>query len=245
MKSIETMKLFYKSVYSAFQTSVLVLIMLFSIADSNAQSLSIDFHAIGKNSILPNSPISLHINEQDSVKITEFRFYISKVSFWKSNKQIWVEEESFHLIDLLDDSTHKINLKIPDEMVSDKLEFYLGIDSLTNVSGAMGGDLDPTRGMYWTWQNGYINAKIEGMSNVCKSRKNEFQFHLGGYMAPFLCVQKIEMIVDRNEYIQIGVNVEKMIEAFDLSKQTKIMSPSLNAVEVSKQLAKCFYLMGN
>lgn len=239
------MMLFYKSVYSAFQTSALALIMLFSFANSYAQSLSIDFHATGKNTIFDNTPISLYINEQDSVKITEFRFYISKISFWKSNKQIWVEEESFHLIDLLDDSAHKIKLEISDEMVFDKLEFYLGIDSLANVSGAMGGDLDPTRGMYWTWQNGYINAKIEGTSNVCKSRKNEFQFHLGGYLAPFLCVQKIEMIVDRNEHIQIGIHVEKMIEAFDLSKHTKIMSPSLNAVEVSKQLAKCFYLMGN
>ena len=53
------------------------------------------------------------------------------------------------------------------------------------------------------------------------------------------------MIVDRNEQIQIGIHVEKMIEAFDLAKQTKIMSPSLNAVEVSKQLAKCFYLIRN
>jgi len=237
------MKLYYKSVYSAFQTSALVLIMLFTKVDSNAQSLSIDFHATGKNLIFPKSAISFKINESDSVKITEFRFYISKTSFWKSNKQIWIEEESYHLIDLLDDSTHKIKLKIPDEMVFDKLEFYLGIDSLTNVSGAMGGDLDPTRGMYWTWQNGYINAKIEGTSNVCKSRKNEFQFHLGGYMSPFQCVQKIEMNVDLNEQIQIGIHLEKMIEAFDIAKQTKIMRPSLNAVEISRQMAKCFYLM--
>jgi hypothetical protein len=237
------MKLYYKSVYAAFQTFVFVLIMFFSKVDSIAQSLSIDFHATGKNLISPNNVISFHISEQDSVKITEFRFYISKISFWKSNKQIWIEEESYHLIDLLDDSTHKINLKTPDEMVFDKLEFYLGIDSLTNVSGAMGGDLDPTRGMYWTWQNGYINTKIEGTSNVCKSRKNEFQFHLGGYITPFQCVQKIEMNVDRNEEIQIGVNVEEIIEAIDLAKQTKIMSPSLNAVEISKQMAKCFHLM--
>ncbi len=219
--------------------------MLFSIADSNAQSLSIDFHATGKNLIFTNSDISFQINKSDSVKIKEFRFYISKLSFWKSNKQIWMEGDSFHLIDLLDDSTHKVKLEIPAEMVFDKLEFYLGIDSLTNVSGAMGGDLDPTRGMYWTWQNGYINAKIEGTSNVCKSRKNEFQFHLGGYLNPFQCVQKIEMLVDPKKRIHIGIHVEKMIEAFDLSKQTKIMSPSLNAVEISKQLAKCFYLMGN
>jgi hypothetical protein len=239
------MKLYYKSIYSAFQTSVLVLIMFFSKADSIAQSLNIDFLATGKISFFPDSAIFIQINEIDSVKITEFRFYISKISFWKSNKQIWKEEDSYHLIDLLDDSTHKIKLKIPDEMVFDKLEFYLGIDSLTNVSGAMGGDLDPTRGMYWTWQNGYINAKIEGTSNVCKSRKNEFQFHLGGYIAPYQCVQKFEMNVDRNEQIQIGIHVEKMIEAFDLAKHSKIMSPSLNAVEISKQLAKCFYLMEN
>ena len=239
------MKFFYKSVYSAFQTFAFVLIMLVSVANSYAQTLSIDFHATSKNLIFTNSSISFNINEIDSVKFTEFRFYISKLSFWKSNTQIWNEEESFHLIDLLDDSTHKIKLKIPVEMVFDKLEFYLGIDSLTNVSGAMGGDLDPTRGMYWTWQNGYINAKIEGTSNVCNSRKNEFQFHLGGYMTPYQCVQKIEMDVDRNKQIQIGIHVEKMIEAFELSKQTKIMSPSLNAVDISKQLAKCFYLMEN
>jgi hypothetical protein len=239
------MKLYCRSVNDAIQTFVFVLIMLFSKADSIAQSLSIDFHATGKNLISPKSEISFKINEIDSVKISEFRFYISKVSFWKSNMQIWKEEESYHLIDLLDDSSNKIKLEIPDEMVFDKVEFYLGIDSLTNVSGAMGGDLDPTRGMYWTWQNGYINAKIEGTSNLCKSRKNEFQFHLGGYMPPFQCVQKIEMNIDRYEHIQIGINVETMIEAFDLSKQTKIMSPSLNAVEVSEKLAKCFYLMGN
>jgi hypothetical protein len=237
------MKLFYKSVYSAFQTFAFVLIMPVSVANSYAQTLSIDFHANGENLIFTNSSISFHINEIDSVKITEFRFYISKISFWKSNEQIWIEEESFHLIDLLDDSTHKIKLKIPVEMVFDKLEFYLGIDSLTNVSGAMGGDLDPTRGMYWTWQNGYINAKIEGTSNVCKSRKNEFQFHLGGYVAPYQCVQKIEINIDRIEHIQIGIHLEKMIESLNLGKQTKIMSPSLNAVEISKQLAKCFYLM--
>lgn len=239
------MRPYYKSVYSAFQTSALALIMLFSDANSYAQNLSIDFHATGNNLIFPNSDIAFQINKSDSVKITEFRFYISKISFWKSNKQIWIEGDSFHLIDLLDETTPSINLKIPDELVFDKLEFYLGIDSLANVSGAMGGDLDPTRGMYWTWQNGYINAKIEGTSNVCQSRKNEFQFHLGGYMAPFQCVQKIEMLVDSKKQIQIGIHVEKMIEGFDLSKQTKIMSPSLNAVAISAQLAKCFYLIGN
>ena len=67
-------------------------------------------------------------------------------------------------------------LQIPSNIPFSKLKFQLGIDSLTNVSGAMGGDLDPTKGMYWTWQSGYINMKIEGKSNSCKTRKNQFQF---------------------------------------------------------------------
>ena len=77
----------------------------------------------------------------------------------------------------------------------DKIKFNLGIDSLTNVSGVMGGDLDPTKGMYWTWQSGYINFKMEGSSAVCPTRNHEFQFHIGGYQDPFYAMQTLELEV--------------------------------------------------
>ena len=76
-------------------------------------------------------------------------------------------------------------LEIPEDTEFDAIQFNLGIDSLTNVSGALGGDLDPTKGMYWTWQNGYVNFKLQGTSDLCNNPKNEFEFHLGGYLKPF------------------------------------------------------------
>ena len=71
------------------------------------------------------------------------------------------------------------------------IAFNLGIDSITNVSGAQGGDLDPTKGMYWAWQSGFINIKLQGTSNSCPPPKNEFEFHLGGYQYPFNSLQTI------------------------------------------------------
>ena len=60
-----------------------------------------------------------------------------------------------------------------------RIYFQIGIDSLTNVSGDLDGDLDPALGMYWAWNSGYINMKLEGKSSSCKSVKKEFQFHIG------------------------------------------------------------------
>jgi hypothetical protein len=66
------------------------------------------------------------------------------------------------LIDFDENDSNALCLEIPDDIEFDAIQFNLGLDSLTNVSGALGGDLDPTKGMYWTWQNGYVNFKLQG-----------------------------------------------------------------------------------
>ena len=98
-----------------------------------------------------------------------------------------------HLIDVFEVDTLKINFKKLDFKKIKMIQFNIGIDSLTNVSGALGGDLDPQKGMYWAWQSGYINTKIEGRSPHCKNRKNAFQFHIGGYLQPFYAIRRVEM----------------------------------------------------
>ena len=44
------------------------------------------------------------------------------------------------------------------------LSFLLGVDSMHNVSGAQTGALDPANDMFWTWNSGYVMAKMEGAS---------------------------------------------------------------------------------
>ena len=77
------------------------------------------------------------------------------------------------------------------------ISFCIGIDSLASVSGALSGDLDPSNGMYWAWQSGYINMKIEGTSSSCKTRKNSFNFHIGGYLKPYNAIKKIEIPINK------------------------------------------------
>ena len=44
----------------------------------------------------------------------------------------------------------------------------------------MDGDLDPVHGMYWTWQSGYIQFKLEGLLRDSAGER-KLELHLGGF----------------------------------------------------------------
>lgn len=178
------------------------------------------------------------LNAKDSIQITSFKFYISQLELINGTKTIWEDKGKYHLIDVFDEKT--LDLQIPSNINFTKIKFKLGIDSLTNVSGAMGGDLDPTKGMYWTWQSGYINFKLEGNSNLCKTRRNEFQFHLGGYQQPFNCMQTVFVQVKSTTNIKLNIDLGKFIKQVSLSQHNHIMSPSKEAVDFSEKLIETF-----
>lgn len=178
------------------------------------------------------------LNAKDSIQITSFKFYISQLELLNGSETVWKEQSSFHLIDAFDEKTSV--LSVPSNITFTKIKFQIGIDSLTNVSGAMGGDLDPTKGMYWTWQSGYINFKLEGNSNLCKTRHNEFQFHLGGYQQPFNCLQTVFVQVKSKANITLNMDVAKLLLYIQLSELNHIMSPSKEAVELSGKISETF-----
>ncbi len=92
--------------------------------------------------------------------------------------------------------------------------------------------------MYWTWQSGYINFKLEGFSKVCNSKKNQFQFHIGGYQFPFNTLTTVNLKLNGSE--TIFIEIDKLIESIDISKTTEIMSPNEKALSVSKKIASHF-----
>jgi hypothetical protein len=190
-----------------------------------------------------NSPVLLNDsvfskNNGDSIQFETLKFYVSNIEFLNSNKPVWQEKNSFHLLDASVPSSMNINFKVPSHIKYNQLKFNLGIDSVTNVSGALGGDLDPTKGMYWTWQSGYVNFKLEGKSKKCKTRNNQFQFHLGGYQTPNKALQTILLSVKDIGPIQLSIDLEVFTKQIDFSKQNKIMSPSIDAVLISKKVAQ-------
>jgi hypothetical protein len=179
-------------------------------------------------------------SEKDSIEISSIRFYCSNIQFLKEGKKIWEEKSSYHLIDIAKDNSCKLNLPIPQNLIYDEVKFNLGIDSLTNEMGAMGGDLDPTKGMYWAWNSGYINFKLEGKSSKCKTRNNEFQFHIGGYVLPCNALQTIMLPIINPEKINIDLDIAKFLSIINLAEENHIMSPSAKALAMAQNIAKSF-----
>jgi hypothetical protein len=173
------------------------------------------------------------------LKFETFKFYISNLRFAMNDSVTWEEKESYHLYDK---STAKSNFKliVPATISFNTFTFDLGIDSLTNVSGALGGDLDPTKGMYWTWQSGYINFKLEGKSSGCQNPKKEFQYHLGGYQNPFDALQTISLPVTSRDKIKVAFDVKKLLGAVNFAQQDHIMSPGAEALKLSLVAVSCF-----
>lgn len=213
-------------------------IQLNSIFSQNITYLSI-LPEWDEKSFVPDSTYEIQPNHFITIDVC--KFYISDITFLKDSTVLCKEENSFHLLDTDEPETFHLSFNSKEIKDINKIRFNLGIDSLTNVAGAMGGDLDPTQGMYWTWQTGYINAKIEGKSSTSTARNNGFIFHLGGYKEPFVALKTIELPVkyDGNK-ISLIVDLSSFIMSIDLSTLNHIMSPSATAVKVSELLAKNF-----
>lgn len=175
-----------------------------------------------------------------SATIDLLRFYISEVSLYHQDELVWLEKESYHLIDVSNPSSLILSLPYSGESVFDQLSMQLGIDSATHDLGAMSGDLDPTKGMYWSWQSGYINFKMEGSSDVSTGRNHEFQYHLGGYQSPNQTAKEISIQVESSEKIIVTLDLAQFIESIDLESQPMIMSPGPQAAELSEIVADLF-----
>lgn len=188
---------------------------------------------------------AFNTNDSTHLKITDVKFYISKIQLLRNGEIVLEEKNSFHLVDARQNNPFIIIVGNKQNIPFDQLKFNLGIDSATNVSGAMGGDLDPTKGMYWTWQSGYINFKLEGTSPLCTTRNKEFQFHLGGYQKPNYCLQTLSFPINDTSKIDLKLDVQKILEQVDLPRTNHIMSPSAEAVLISKIVANAFTLTEN
>lgn len=117
----------------------------------------------------------------DSFYISTFKYYISNISFTDANNNTWSETESYHLINAADPASLEFTINgIPaGDYVS--MRFMIGVDSARNCSGAQTGALDPANDMFWTWNTGYIMAKLEGKSPASTASAHNISFHIAGY----------------------------------------------------------------
>ncbi len=176
----------------------------------------------------------------DSIKVDAVKFYITDISLWNQGKQVYVDPTKYHLIDL--ELDNKVSLNLSSKLPYDTIQFLIGTDSAANSSGAMAGDLDAMYGMYWAWQSGYINVKIEGSSSVCKTRKNVFQYHLGGYLSPNQTIQRVAFATTRNN-INVAIFFDNILQYSTLLITPEVMSPGALAVKYMQQFKQSFELI--
>lgn len=117
----------------------------------------------------------------DTFKVSMFKYYISNIVVTKDDNSTYSESESFHLIDHNVASTNSIVLSNVPAGSYKSIKFTLGIDSARNNSGAQTGDLDPAKGMFWSWNTGYIMLKLEGTAPLSPDPNKKITYHVGGF----------------------------------------------------------------
>ncbi len=221
--------------------SFIVLYMLLSLSLFSQGTMDIRIAIMyGQDSLQLNK---MYIdNHQDSIAIQSIKFYLSNFEFYNKHKIIYKEANSYHLIDINNLASTNFQFSKMTNKKYTSIKFNLGIDSITNTSGALGGDLDPTKGMYWTWQSGYINFKIEGIASSSNLNKHFFEYHIGGYNGTNNAIQPIELKTKNNKNEVIIIDLDKFCSQINFANQKNIKSPSADAVQISRILASCFSL---
>jgi len=116
----------------------------------------------------------------EAYTVSTFKFYISNISIVDGETTASAEQDSYHLVNA--SSTATLSFPVALGRTSfNRIRFLVGVDSLRNVSGAQTGALDPMNGMFWTWNSGYIMAKLEGTSTSSPDPGQRLQYHIGGY----------------------------------------------------------------
>jgi len=198
--------------------------------------------------IFDNLPLELTkqypVSEKDTLTIDFLKFYISDITFLKEGTQVGKSKEKHHLIDAQHSLIYKALCTIKNKNF-DTITFLVGLDSKTQEKGIQGGVLDPTSQMYWTWQNGFVNFKLEGESSLCTTRKNKFQFHIGGFQEPYATSQEVSLKAKGAMPLLIKVEVASFFNAIDISQTNTVTSPNKKAVMVSKVLPTLFSVHEN
>lgn len=185
----------------------------------------------------------------DTFLVNKLRYYISNIVITKNDNSIYVEPNSYHLIDHDFPATRTLNIVNLPFTSYKSISFMLGVDSTKSTAGAGTGDLSQANGMYWMWSSGYIMFKLEGYSPKSGSPTKFLEFHIGGYSG----INKVQRNFDINisntpaivsssvtPIINLSVNINEVFKTpnlIDFSTQFSIASTGSNAKMIADNYA--------
>lgn len=190
-------------------------------------------------------------------EVRTFRFYIHDIRLFNTQTGDYFESgrEQHFLVDAADTMGSRINMKVPSGTYN-RISFRIGVDSVRNFSGAQTGALDPALGMFWTWNSGYIMAKLEGTSPVTGQPGDVFEYHIGGFKAPDNVIQQVTLPFPSQQSVTLGKDGDtEVVIAADVYRWFKgvhdirldtnpvVMSPGPLAKKVAENYANMFSVL--
>ncbi len=147
--------------------------------------LNID-NVIGNQNLEYDKTYSIASGEKYTIK--KLKYYISNIQFMKSDGSVTTlqQDSSYFLVD--ESNSASMILSLPQVEIGKYLAIRLmiGVDSAKSMA-----PLEKRRGvldmsglgqdMYWTWNQGYIFFKMEGIYTDFSGKNDDYTYHIGGF----------------------------------------------------------------
>ncbi|MFK7948913.1 MAG: MbnP family protein [Saprospiraceae bacterium] len=180
----------------------------------------------------------------DVITANLFKYYVSNVVLSNEDgSTTYTVPNSYYIVDA--SNTESLNIDIQDVPNGEysKVNFILGVDAQSNTEGAQEGALAPEKGMYWSWNTGYIFLKLEGTT----SNATDITYHIGGFSsATNNNIKTIERDVPTGSMINVNGSestVHYMVDVaeffknpvdFDVEATPTVTMPNANSVIISE-----------
>ncbi len=129
------------------------------------------------------------------------------------------------------------------------VQFVLGVDSAIHVAGVQDGDLDPLNDMYWAWNTGFVNFKMEATANGSTGDQNRLEYHIGGFRKGENTQRLIVLNLDKEVkagkkkpgLIKINFNAAALTtQKLLVANNPQVMKPGRVAMLIADEVQKAF-----
>jgi len=212
-------------------------------------SLQLQFTNVAGNSPLAlNTTITNAFGE--TLTITKYKYYVTNIALTDERDSKHFLPDTYFLVDEGSAASKTILVQVPVGNYK-SVSFLLGVDSTRNVSGAQTGALDPLHDMFWTWNTGYIMAKLEGSSPQSTQVNNKVEYHIGGFRTGNSALRTITLpfnqtyAVQKDKSLQVSVQADVLrwfdgVHALKIADAAVSMSPGALAGRFADNYARMF-----
>jgi len=224
------------------KTSLLISLLcclLFSATAQKKSLLTIQFdNRFGPEKLQPEQ--TCYLNGTDTLVVNRFKYYISHIELVSATGKKIIPQTQYYLVDMADEKSTKIQLSVPEDRYTG-IHFLLGVDSMRNVSGVQTGALDPLHGMFWTWNSGYIMAKLEGTASSSQIAGKQFTYHIGGFRKQQNTTRFIQLQAPAFTHsITIIADAAQWFKGIDIAKEPVCHSPGALAIRFADNYSHMF-----